>query len=89
MKRGMGTVLSALGLFLFAGAVTLAGAAVRESSLGPGEAPSPRRRTFARFAMVGAALLLAFILWGGKSWWDGVAAEARALGKRKRGQRVQ
>lgn len=78
MKRGMGAVLAALGFFLFVGAVTLAGSAVRESSLGPGETPGPRRRNVARFVMVATALFLALLLWGGKSWWDGVAAEAQA-----------
>lgn len=78
MKAGMAAVLAALGLFLFAGAVTLAGSAVRESSLGPGETPSPRRRRVARFVMVAAALLLAVLLWGGRAWWDAVAAEVQA-----------
>ena len=44
MPRGMGVVLAGLGLLLFAGAVPIVGAAVRESVLAPGEAPDARRR---------------------------------------------
>jgi hypothetical protein len=78
MKKGMGIILAGLGLFLFAGAVTLVGAAVRESVLVPGEAPTPRRRTGARAVSVLAALFFACVLWGGKSWWDSVDARAQA-----------
>ena len=77
MNRGMGVVLGALGLFLFLGAVTLVAAAVRESVLPPGEAPSPRRRTWARVSSALAVLVFALILLGGKSWWDSVDAEAK------------
>ncbi|HKI01998.1 MAG TPA: hypothetical protein VKK31_08465 [Thermoanaerobaculia bacterium] len=77
MNKGMGAVLLGLGLFLFAGAVTLVGAAVRESVLAPGEAPDARRRTRARVVSVLAALFFGLVLLGGKSWWDGVDARAR------------
>jgi len=77
MKKGMGAVLLGLTLFLFAGAVTLVGAAVRESVLAPGEAPDARRRTWARGISVLAAVLFGLILLSGKSWWDSVDAEAR------------
>ena len=39
MKRGMALGLAGLGLFLFVGALTIVGAAVRESVLPPGEVP--------------------------------------------------
>ncbi|HEX4965665.1 MAG TPA: hypothetical protein VF173_32945 [Thermoanaerobaculia bacterium] len=77
MKKGMGAVLAVLGLFLFAGAVTLVVASVRESTLPPGEVPDERRRTRARVAGVVAAILFALVLWGGKSWWDSVNASAQ------------
>lgn len=72
MGRGMGVMLACLGLFLFAGAVSIVGAAVRESVLPPGEAPDTRRRSRARAVTLLTALVLAWVLWGGKGWWDRV-----------------
>lgn len=72
MPPGLGVVLAGLGLFLFAGAVSIVGAAVRESVLAPGEAPDAPRRRRAFVIATAAALLLAWALWGGKSWWDSV-----------------
>jgi len=77
MQRTMGLVLSGLGLLLVAGAVTLVGAAVRESVLPPGQEPDPRRRRRARAAVVGTAVLLTLALLGGRKWWASVDAEAR------------
>lgn len=77
MQRGMGVVLSLLGIFLFVGALTIVGAAVRESVLAPGEVPDPRRKVRARAVAVASGLLLALILFGGKRWWDSVDAENR------------
>jgi hypothetical protein len=72
-------VLGALGVFLFAGIVTVVGAAVREGVVPPGEAPSPRRVRGARVAMAGSALIVALLLLGGWNWWD---AEDRAFRER-------
>jgi hypothetical protein len=77
MKKGMGVMLAALGLFLFAGAVTLVASSVRESTLPPGEVPDERRRRKARIAGVVAAVFLALVLWQGRVWWNSVNAEAR------------
>ena len=77
MQRGLGTVLAALGLLLFAGAVTIVGAAVRDSALAPGEVPDDRHRLRARVVTILAGVLLALILAGGKRWWDSVEAEER------------
>ncbi len=70
LQRSLGIVLGGLGLFLFAGIVTIAGAAVREGVLPPGEAPSRRRIWGARGAMVGSALIVGLLLLGGWTWWD-------------------
>ena len=43
MQRPLGVALSIAGLVLFFGALTIVGAAVRESVLPPGAAPSWRR----------------------------------------------
>jgi hypothetical protein len=67
-KLGIG--LSALGLFLFVGLVTIVGAAVRESTLSPGELPSSGYRSRARLAMIGTGLGLALLLFGGWRWWN-------------------
>jgi hypothetical protein len=77
MKPGMEIVLGALGLFLFAGAVTLVASGVREASLPPGEIADERRRRRARISGAVAAVVFAVLLWGGKSWWDSVNARAR------------
>jgi hypothetical protein len=77
MQRALAVVLSLLGLLLVAGAVTLAGAAVRESVLPPGEEPDARRRARARAAVVIAAALLTLALLGGWSWWRSVEADYR------------
>jgi len=77
MQRALGFTLAGLGLFLFAGALTLVGAAVRESVLAPGEEPDPSRRRRARMIVVATAIFLVLILAGGKRWWDGVDAEAQ------------
>jgi hypothetical protein len=76
MKRGMAVVLAALGLFLFAGAVTLVVAGVRESTLPPGEVPDANRRRRARIAGAVAVVLFALALWEGRSWWNSVNARA-------------
>ncbi|MFY9824824.1 MAG: hypothetical protein WAM82_25825 [Thermoanaerobaculia bacterium] len=77
MKKGMGAVLAALGLFLFAGAVTLVVAGARESSLPPGEVPDARRRRKARVMGGVFAILLALALWQGRVWWNSVDAQVR------------
>ena len=70
LARPLGVILGGLGLFLFAGIVTITGAAVRESVLPPGEAPTRRRIWAARATMAASALGLGFLLIGGKVWWD-------------------
>jgi hypothetical protein len=71
LHRSLGVILGGLGLFLFAGIVTIAGAAVREGVLPPGESPSRRRIVGARGAMAGSALIVGLLLLGGWTWWDG------------------
>ncbi|RMH20089.1 MAG: hypothetical protein D6696_09020 [Acidobacteria bacterium] len=75
MSPYLGTLLVALAVLLFAGAVTAAGAAVGESVLEPGSEAGPGRRRAARWAMTATAMLLAVALYGGKLWWDGADAQ--------------
>jgi hypothetical protein len=79
MQRTLGIVLGVLAVFLFAGIVTIVGAAVRESVLPPGETPSDRRLWGARGAMAGSALVVGLLLLGGWTWWD---AEDRGFQER-------
>lgn len=75
MKRGMALGLAGLGVFLFIGALTIVGAAARESVLPPGEVPDATRRRKSWVARAVAVPVLALALLGGSRWWD---AEDRA-----------
>lgn len=66
----LGFALTAVGVFLFVGFVTIVGAAVRESVLAPGEVPDRRRRWKARIAMGTSAAIVALALFGGSRWWN-------------------
>ena len=70
--------LAAAALFLFVGAVTIVGAAVREGVLEPGAEPDARSRWKGRFAMAGFTIVLGAFLGGGWSWWDAVDAAYRS-----------
>ena len=70
--------LGLAGLFLFAGAITIVAAAVREGVLEPGTRPQPRRRWQARLVASLAGLLFGILLWGGWTWWDAVDAAYRS-----------
>lgn len=72
MPRALGILLACLGIFLFAAAVTIAGAAVRESVLEPGTEATRRQMWTGRAVVVAAAVGLSLALLGGKRWWDGV-----------------
>ncbi len=70
LGKPMGLGLAAMGIFLFAGLVTIVGAAVRESMLSPGEAPSAQNRNRARIAMTVTSILLVVAISGGWRWWS-------------------
>ena len=74
MNRGMAAALIGAAAFLFVGAMTVFGAAVRESVLAPGTAPDARRRTRGRLATSIGGVVLAVMCWGGWAWWG--AADA-------------
>jgi hypothetical protein len=78
MQKPLGVVLAILGVFLFVGIVSIAGAAVRESVVPPGDLPDRRRIWRARATMVGTVVFFSVLLGGGKIWWDGVDADFRA-----------
>ena len=70
MTRGLALGLGGLGLFLFVGALTIVGAAVRESQLPPGEKPDARRRRRAWIARGVAVPVLGLAVLGGGRWWS-------------------
>ena len=77
MSPGVGLGLGAAALLLFAGAVTIVGAAARESVLAPGREPDAALRRRGRLAMAASAIAFAVVLTGGWRWWDAVDAAYR------------
>ncbi len=77
LDRPLGAVLLAFGGLLVVGALTLIGAAVKESVLEPGAVPDRRRTLHARIAMAIGAVVLALTLLGGRAWWNAVDAAYR------------
>lgn len=75
MQRPLGVALSVMGIVLFFGAMSIVGAAVRESVLPPGEAPDARRSWRARAVAVLAGGFLVLVLTGGWRWWNAVDAD--------------
>ncbi len=78
LDKPLGAALLALGAFLCAGALTIVGAAVRESGLEPGAEPDRGRTRRSRIAILLGALVLAFALIGGRAWWNAVDAAYRS-----------
>ena len=78
MNAAVGAALAGAALFLFFGAVTIFGAAVRESVLEPGAQPDRRSRRRGSIATTLGAAALAAALAGGWSWWNAVDAEYRS-----------
>src|SRR5262249_45413718 len=73
-----GQILLLVGIVLFLALATIAGAAVGESVLPPGQAPSRTRRLGAWVARAGMALLVTSLLYAGQRWWDKVERYHRA-----------
>lgn len=68
----LGILLGCFGLFLFAGAVAVIGASVRESVLPPGSKATSADRKRARRMMVIAGLFFAVVLAFGNWWWTSI-----------------
>src|SRR5690606_27466535 len=62
--------LAGLGAFLLVGLLSIVGAAAREASLPPGEAPDSVQRRRSRIAQGVAVPILALALFGGARWWE-------------------
>jgi hypothetical protein len=70
MRKGLGLVLAALGVFLAIGMVTIVGAGTREATLAPGAEPDAFALTRSRRARWVAAAAIVLILAGGRVWWN-------------------
>ena len=69
MNRAMAVVLSAAGIFLVAGMLTIIGAAAGEATLTPGEEPAADVVARARRVRWTGAVIIVLILAGGRVWW--------------------
>jgi hypothetical protein len=77
MSSALRFLLIALGIFLFVSAVLLVGAAVRESTLSPGERVNPRQQTRARIVIIGTAIFFAAAIFAGNLRWKKMDREFR------------
>jgi hypothetical protein len=77
MRKDLGGVLALLGVSLVVLLMLVIGAAVRESVIEPGATLPPKRKLWAGAAMIFTVSLAAFLLWGGRRWWDAEAADYR------------
>lgn len=74
MQRNLGIPLALLGIFLMISMAGVAGAAVREARLEPGETPTPRLRRRGLIATVAGLVFMSLFVWGGAKWWHVEAA---------------
>jgi hypothetical protein len=77
MPPALGAVLAGFGALLVLLAVSIIGAAVRESVLPGGTSPTTKRRWLARGVAVVATLVISTVLVLGKNWWDAEAGDYR------------
>ena len=74
MRPMLGGLLSIMGLFIVAGVVAMAGAAVREGKVEPGRPIPAENNRKAKAAMVVAFFIVAGAIWIGNKWWNAEAA---------------
>lgn len=79
MQRALGGLLLILMIFLALALVSILGAAVRESQVEPGVAPSQAQLRRGGIAMTVAAVVIVAILLLGNWWWDAAAAAQKDL----------
>ncbi len=78
MPAALVAILVGLGVLLFAGAVGIAGAAVREGTLAGANPPDRRRVTRGRWAMVGGGIVVAVVAYLGLNWWEAIDRDVRS-----------
>ena len=72
LERPLALGLTAFGLFLFVGVLTITRAAWGEAVLPPGQVPDVRRRRLGWVAAGVGGLVVVAALAGGRSWWNAV-----------------
>ncbi|MXV15965.1 hypothetical protein [Hufsiella ginkgonis] len=77
MPPGLGWGLLAMAVFLVILMVTIIGSSVSDGQLMPGISTDSKRATRRIIGSAGSLVVLALILWGGKTWWNGLAADYR------------
>lgn len=73
MDKPLKGILGLLMVFLAVGMVFIAGAAVREGNLAPGETPAPAKIRRAKLVMAITAVVVVGILYLGRAWWGAEA----------------
>jgi hypothetical protein len=73
MDKPLKGILGLLMVFLAAGIVFIAGAAVREGNLAPGETPAPGKIRRAKLVMAITAVVVVGVLYLGRAWWGAEA----------------
>lgn len=74
MQKTRGLILVILGVALFAGFVSIIGAAARDAELPVGETPGPAQRRRGRARAAAAAVIAVLVLTLGNAWWNADAA---------------
>ncbi|HEY7388867.1 MAG TPA: hypothetical protein VH640_10180 [Bryobacteraceae bacterium] len=75
MQKSLGALLIVLGLVLFLGQVAIIGAGSGEAQLEPGVEPDAAARRRSRITMAVTAIVLAGIVWLGRTWWNSEAGD--------------
>jgi hypothetical protein len=73
MQKSLGILLFALMALLVCAIISILGAARREGTLAPGQAPEPNQKRRGRFVMLGTAVVVLAILFFGNMWWNSEA----------------
>jgi len=85
MPKALGALLTALAIGLALGAISIVGAAARESRVAPGAEISAQYRRRGLRAMAITAVLVGLIFWGAFAWWN---ADANAYAMRAKFYRL-
>jgi hypothetical protein len=79
MQKSLGVLLFALMALLVCAIISILGAARREGTLEPGQAPERDQKRRGRFVMLGTAVIVLAILFFGNMWWNSEALAKAVL----------